>query len=292
MQEHAMSQIVDTPMHTEGEGSARTTRLVYRQSVWTRITHWIWAVALFFLLLSGLQIFNAHPALYIGDQSGFQFDNSVLRMDGVREADALKGVTTVFGKEFDTTGLFGASGPDGRLQSRGFPAWATIPSGRDLATGRVVHFFFAWLLAGTLLVWFAASLLNGHLRRDIVPKGADLKALPGDVADHARLRFRHKKSYAPLQKISYAAVLLVFLPLMFLTGLSMSPGFNATAPWLPELFGGRQTARTIHFVVMVFLVLFFVVHILMVVLAGPINELRSMITGWVRVDETGEEKKP
>jgi thiosulfate reductase cytochrome b subunit len=86
-------------------------------------------------------------------------------------------------------------------------------------------------------------------------------------------------------------VLLVLLPLMFLTGLSMSPGFNATAPWLPELFGGRQTARTIHFLVMVLLVLFFVVHMLMVVLAGPINELRSMITGWVRIDETDEEKK-
>lgn len=286
-----MSQIADTEMATKGSDPAQTSRLVYRQSVWTRITHWIWAVALFFLLLSGLQIFNAHPALYIGDQSGFQFDNSVLRMDGVREADTLKGVTTILGKQFDTTGVFGASGSDGRLQARGFPAWATIPSGRDLATGRVVHFFFAWLLAGTLLVWFAASLLNGHLRRDIVPKSADVRALPGDVAAHARLRFRHKRSYNPLQKMSYAAVLLVLLPLMFLTGLSMSPGFNATAPWLPELFGGRQTARTIHFVVMVLLVLFFVVHMLMVVLAGPINELRSMITGWVRIDETDEEKK-
>lgn len=275
----------------EAQAGPPVGRLVYRQSAWTRATHWIWAVALFFLLLSGLQIFNAHPALYVGDQSGFRFDNAVLRMGATREGDTLRGVTTVLGTTFDTTGIFGASGPDGRLQPRGFPAWATIPSGRDLATGRVVHFFFAWILAGTLIAWLVASLANRHLVRDIVPKGADLKALPGDVADHARLRFRHRRSYNPLQKLSYAAVLLVLLPLMILTGLSMSPGFNATAPWLPELFGGRQTARTIHFLVMLLLVGFFVVHILMVILAGPINELRSMVTGWVRADaDTNDEE--
>lgn len=284
-----MSQTANAPMETR---TAPAGRLVYRQSAWTRVTHWIWALALFFLLLSGLQIFNAHPALYVGDQSGFAFDNAVLRLGATREGETLKGVTTIFGTSFETTGVLGASGTDGQLQARGFPAWATIPSGRDLATGRVVHFFFAWVLAGTLLVWLAASLVNGHFRRDIVPKGADLKALPGDVADHARLRFRHGRSYNPLQKLSYAAVLLVLLPLMILTGLAMSPGFNATAPWLPELFGGRQTARTIHFLVMVLLVAFFLVHIAMVVLAGPFNELRSMITGWVRVDDTDGEKRP
>lgn len=284
-----MSQSAHVPIETR---AAPAGSLIYRQSAWTRVTHWIWALALFFLLLSGLQIFNAHPALYVGDQSGFSFDNAVLRLGATREGETLKGVTTFFGTSFETTGVLGASGPDGQLQARGFPAWATIPSGRDLATGRVVHFFFAWVLAGTLLVWLAASVVNGHLRRDIVPKGADLKALPGDVADHARLRFRHGRSYNPLQKLSYAAVLIVLLPLMILTGLAMSPGFNATAPWLPELFGGRQTARTVHFVVMVLLVAFFLVHIAMVVLAGPFNELRSMITGWVRVDDTDGEKRP
>lgn len=284
-----MSQSAHAPVETR---TAPVGRLVYRQSAWTRVTHWIWALALFFLLLSGLQIFNAHPALYVGDQSGFAFDNAVLRLGATREGDTLKGVTTVLGTSFETTGVLGASGPDGQLQARGFPAWATIPSGRDLATGRVVHFFFAWVLAGTLLVWLAASLVNGHFRRDIVPKGADLKALPGDVADHARLRFRHGRSYNPLQKLSYAAVLIVLLPLMILTGLAMSPGFNAAVPWLPELFGGRQTARTVHFAAMVLLVAFFLVHIAMVVLAGPFNELRSMITGWVRVDDTDGEKRP
>ena len=98
----------------------------------TRITHWLWAISLFFLLLSGLQIFNAHPALYLGDQSGFDYDNAIFAIEG-------------------------------------FPSWLTIPSTRDLATGRVVHFFFAWIFVATLFVWFIASLRNRHLRKDLLP---------------------------------------------------------------------------------------------------------------------------
>ena len=100
----------------------------------------------------------------------------------------------------------------------------------------------------------------------------------------ARLRFHRRARYNVLQKLSYAAVLLVLMPLMILTGLAMSPGMNAAWPLLLEVFGGRQTARTIHFLVMAMLVLFFVVHILMVLAAGPLNELRSMTSGWYRID--------
>ena len=82
----------------------------------------------------------------------------------------------------------------------------------------------------------------------------------------------------------------VAFPLIILTGLSMSPGMNAALPWLTEIFGGRQTARTIHFFTMLAFVLFFIVHIVMVVLAGPFNELRSMITGYYRTNIHGEEK--
>lgn len=256
--------------------------LVYRQSAWTRITHWLWAISLFFLLLTGLQIFNAHPTLYIGDQSGFGFDNSVLSMSAENTDSGPVGTTTILGQRFDTTGVFGLSDVNGRPTGRGFPAWATIPSYGDLATGRVIHFFFAWLLVGTLLIWLVASLLNRHLKRDILPSGKDLRGIGQDIADHARLRFHHTREYSVLQKLAYASVLLVMLPLMILTGLAMSPGMNAAMPWLPELLGGRQTARTIHFVVMALLVLFFVVHILMIVAAGPINEMRSIITGWYR----------
>jgi thiosulfate reductase cytochrome b subunit len=221
--------------------------LVYRQSGWTRLTHWIWATSLFFLLLSGLQIFNAHPTLYLGDQSGFGFDNGVLSISG-------------------------------------FPAWATIPSGQDLATGRVVHFFFAWILSGTLLVWLIAGLVNGHIRRELAPGIADLRRLPHDVLDHLKLKFHHTSEYNTLQKLAYAGVLFVLFPLMILTGLAMSPSMNAAVPFLADALGGRQTARTIHFVVMLLLVGFFLIHMLMIMAAGPINELRSIVTGWYRVD--------
>jgi thiosulfate reductase cytochrome b subunit len=257
--------------------------LVYRQRAVTRLTHWLWAISLFFLLLTGLQIFNAHPALYLGDQSGFEFDNAVLSIG----SDGTRGTTRLFGALFDTTGFLGLAGGE----ARAFPAALTIPSYQSLATGRVIHFFFAWLLVGTLALWCVAGAFNGHLRQ-LLPKRADLAALPRDIADHARLRLHHSRDYSVLQKLAYAGVLFVLLPVMILTGLCMSPGFNAMAPWLPDLFGGRQTARTIHFGVMLLLAGFFAIHMLMILAAGPLNELRSILTGWYRIDPEpeGEEK--
>jgi thiosulfate reductase cytochrome b subunit len=259
-------------------------RLIYRQSIWTRVTHWLWAICLLFLLLSGLQIFNAHPALYVGQQSGFSYDNTVMRIDAIGTPAGPRGRTTIFGRSFDTTGFLGLSGTAERPLVRGFPPALTIPSYQDLATGRVVHFFFAWLLVATLLVWLCAGLLNGHIRRDLVPTAADLSNLPHDAAEHVRFRFHRGRNYNVLQKLAYCAVLFALLPLMLLTGLAMSPGMDAAWPWLIELFGGRQTARTVHFLTMTLLVLFFVVHIAMVLMAGPLNELRSMITGWYCTD--------
>lgn len=220
--------------------------LIYRQRLVTRVTHWLWAICLFFLLFSGLQIFNAHPVLQIGKESGFDYDNAIWRIEAI-------------------------------------PAALTMPSGRSLATGRVIHFFFAWGLVATLAVWLVASLLNGHVRA-LIPQGRDLRSLPRDIADHLRLRFRHGREYNVLQKLAYAAVLFVILPLIVATGLTMSPAFNAVAPWLLDLFGGRQTARSLHFALMLALVGFFVIHMVMIVAAGPINEIRSIITGWYRTD--------
>ena len=144
--------------------------------------------------------------------------------------------------------------------------------------------FFAWLLGGTLLIWLAASLINGHLRRDLVLRASDIRALPRDIVNHAKLKFHHTREYNTLQKIAYGGVLFVLLPLMVITGLAMSPSMNAVIPFLTDALGGRQTARTIHFIAMVLLVGFFIIHILMIVAAGPINELRSIITGWYRTD--------
>jgi thiosulfate reductase cytochrome b subunit len=231
--------------------SPKPGRLINRQKRATRITHWIWATCLFFLLLSGLQIFNAHPALYLGRESGFQYDNAIWEIEG-------------------------------------FPGWITMPSTQDLATGRVIHFFFAWVFVFTLMVWLLASLRNRHLRKDLLPTRKDAANFRQDVRDHLKLNLIHAVRYSPLQKLAYGGVLFVLFPLIILTGLCMSPGMNALLPWLPELFGGRQTARTIHFVVMALLVGFFVVHMAMIVLAGPLNELRSIITGRYRLSPRKE----
>ncbi len=278
-----MTVIDDIESHTApkpGEG-----RVIYRHRIATRVTHWTWAIALFFLLLSGLQIFNAHPTLYIGNQSGFEFDNSVLSMRAMQAADgSVDGYTTVLGVSVKTTGVFGMSGPADNPSYRGFPAWATLPSNQDLATGRVVHFFFAWFFVAAFLIWLVSSLISGHLKRDILPSLADIRALPQSFADHLRFRFHHEGRYNGLQKFAYAGVLLVIFPGIILTGLAMSPAMNAAWPWLLDIFGGRQTARTIHFLCMAALVAFFAIHIFMVLAAGPLNEMRSIITGWYRTD--------
>lgn len=289
MKEDPLRRAAPAPTSPAGVAPAARRPLIYRQSAWTRITHWVWAVSLFFLLLTGLQIFNAHPALYIGDQSGFQFRNHVLLIGQERVGEAWRGYTEILGMKIDTDGVLGRSGPAGQPRYVAFPGWATIPSFHDLATGRVIHFFFAWVLAGTLLVWLAASAANGHFR-ELVPTLSDLRNLPRDIADHARLRFHHARRYNTLQKLTYAIVLFVLFPLMILTGLAMSPSVNALLPLLPDVLGGRQTARTIHFLVMALLVLFFVVHIVMVLAAGPLNELRSMVTGWYRADPEPEDR--
>ena len=268
----------------DARASASDQRLIFRQDGVTRLTHWVWAVAMFFLLLSGLGIFNARPNLYIGQQSGFGFSNSIVDIFAVNTPDGPRGRTTVLGQTFDTTGILGMSGAAAQPDFTAFPQWATIPARYDLATSRVVHFFFAWILVGTLFIWLINALITGHLWRDIIVKPRDIRGLPRDILDHIRLHFMHGKTYSPLQKIAYFGVLVIAFPLIILTGLTMSPGMDTAWPWLLDVFGGRQTARTIHFITMAAFVLFFVVHIIMVILANPINELRSMITGYYRTN--------
>ncbi|MGL4488710.1 MAG: cytochrome b/b6 domain-containing protein [Rhizobiaceae bacterium] len=263
---------------------AKTGKLIYRQNRWTRITHWVWATSLFFLLLSGLQIFNAHPWLSIGKETGFDYNNSIVKIGSVTEGDIEKGYTEVFGSRFDTSGYLGLHASGGETVAQAFPPALTIPSGRDLGTGRVVHFFFAWVLVITLTIWLIASAFKGRIRGELLPNKQDLKSLPQDIKDHARLRFHHTAKYSVLQKLAYCGVLFVLFPAIIITGLAMSPGFNAFVPFLNDLLGGRQTARTIHFVAMALLVGFFIIHMVMILAAGPINELRSIITGWYRID--------
>ncbi|WP_455296976.1 cytochrome b/b6 domain-containing protein [Brucella pituitosa] len=258
-------------------------QLVYRQCLLTRFTHWIWAASLFFLLLSGLQIFNAHPTLYLGNESGFEYDNAVLAIYAVDGESGPEGRVDILGSTFRTVGFLGVSGTTSAPDYQAFPSALTIPSYRDLATGRVVHFFFAWVLVGTLMLWLVGSVLNGHLKNELLPSALDIKSLPGDILNHLKFRFHHGKAYNPVQKLTYFVVLFGLSPMVTITGLAMSPGMDAVLP-LTEWLGGRQTARTLHFVTVLLLSAFFVIHIVMVFAAGPFNEMRSMISGWYRAD--------
>jgi thiosulfate reductase cytochrome b subunit len=254
------------------------TILVARHSLAVRLTHWINVLALLVLLTSGLQIFNAHPALYWGQAS--TFSDPWIAIGAGMKGDQVVGVAQVGDSLFETTGVLGWSDN----QARAFPDWLTLPTYRSLADGRRWHFFFAWLFVLNGLTYLAAALANGHVRRDLAPSGGELtpRHLWREVIDHARLRFpkgEAARRYNSLQKLAYLLVIFVLLPLMLLTGLSMSPGMNAAAPWLAEAFGGRQSARSIHFLTAGGLVAFVAVHVLMVVLSSPWNSLRSMITG-------------
>jgi thiosulfate reductase cytochrome b subunit len=265
--------------------------LIKRHTVVTRLTHWVNVLVISLLLMSGLQIFNAHPALYWGSKSTFA--EPWLSMSKIEVGDEPRGITTVGALRFDTTGLFGWSGSEGMREQRGFPAWATIPSYRSLADGRRWHFFFAWLFVVNGLVYLVWSLIGGHLRRDLWPSRAQLspKHILHEIGTHARLKFpkgEEARRYNVLQKLTYLAVVLVLLPTMLATGLSMSPGFNAAAPWLVDLFGGRQSARTIHFLSASLIVAFVLVHLFMVVASGPWNNLRSMITGRYAIRVEGD----
>ena len=151
------------------------------------------------------------------------------------------------------------------------------------------------MLAFALLAYLLWSLVNRHISGDLHITRHEWSPahLWQDIKDHARLKFPVGEAalrYNILQKLAYCSVLFVLLPLVILTGLTMSPGIDAGIPFLPEMFGGRQSARSLHFIAAFGLVAFFVVHIIMVVLAGPYNEVRSMVTGWYRVPP--ERKEP
>ncbi len=257
-----------------------------RHSGLLRLTHWINVLCFTLLLMSGLQIFNAHPALYIGQQSDFA--HPALALTARQSGRSLIGETTILGHAFDTTGLLGASMEGGQMTPRGFPSWITVPSYQDLATGRRWHFFFAWLLVINGFVYLAWGLASRHFGRDLLPSWKELRHIGGDILDHLRLRFPRgeaAKRYNVLQQLAYLAVVFALFPLVILTGLTMSPGIDSAVPQLLALFGGRQTARLIQFAAASGLVAFVIVHLVMVVLSGLWNNLRSMITGWYDLGE-------
>lgn len=265
--------------------SAKPKREVfYRHTRIVRICHWINALCFLLLVMSGAQIFNAHPRLYWG-QYGANTDTPWLKITPELAKDNVyRGQLQIGDAKFNTDGFLGATWDHGKPTYVAFPGWMTIPSWHDLGMGRHWHFFFAWALVINGAAYLVFGFLNRHLQRDITPKLAELKPrhLWQDIWDHLRLKHpagEAAKRYNTLQKLAYFSVIFLLFPVMILTGLTMSPGFNAIAPVLLDLFGGRQSARSIHFIAANLLVLFLIVHLVEVVIAGAWNEIRSMITG-------------
>jgi len=230
-------------------------RKVYRHRLATRIWHWVNATTIFIMMMSGIGILNAHPRLYWG-QYGANFDHAWLDLAPYRD--------------------FLRSG------------WVTIPAGYNLALSRRWHLLFALVLGFGLLAYMIASLINRHFQRDLRVRAKEIgpRHLWADIRAHLRFDFHNPDdpaAYNILQKLAYALTIFGLIPTMIFSGLAMSPGMDAAWPWLIDLFGGRQSARSVHFIAFIGLMLFVIVHLLLVLLAGPLNEVWSMISGWWRL---------
>jgi thiosulfate reductase cytochrome b subunit len=258
--------------------------LIKRHRLSTRLWHWTNAVALLVLLMSGLMIFNAHPRLYWG-QYGAHADPAWLEIGSNEKG----GYVRIGSASVETTGVLGRwRDKAGNVQDFAFPDWATLPSAYSLSVARNWHFAFAWVMSIALTLFMAGSLFNGHVQRDLHVRREEWSPsqIWSDIKAHARLKFPEGAAalrYNILQKFSYIGVIFVLIPAMIFSGLTMSPGMDAAWPWLLDLFGGRQSARSVHFICAFLLLGFFAVHMIMVLIAGPLNEVRSIITGWYRV---------
>jgi thiosulfate reductase cytochrome b subunit len=268
------------------QDAPRKREVVYRHAVVVRVTHWINVLCLTLLLMSGLQIFNYHPALYWGN-FGYRGVPSVVSIDSEIDPEngAPVGVTRIAGMSFVTTGVLGVSYDSERgMVRRAFPAWLTLPEEPSLALARDWHFLMAWLFVANGAIYLLFGVFSGHFRRDLAPAADQLRVrhILADIWDHVRLRSPRGEAarrYNVLQKLAYLVVVFLLLPIMVLSGLTMSPAVTAAVPSLLDLFGGRQSARTIHFLVANLLVLFVLVHVVELFLAGVVNGMRSMITG-------------
>jgi thiosulfate reductase cytochrome b subunit len=210
-----------------------------RHSPLVRVTHWIFALSFFGLVVSGFAIILAHPHFYWGETGGI-------------------GTPSLFDLPLPTM----LGGPSG---------W-----------GRSLHFLSAWIAVLTGSLYFISGILTQHFRNRLLPAHADLSwsFLRTSVLDHLRFkRPAEEDSYNVLQRLSYLAVIFLFFPMVILTGLAMSPVITSVVPQVVTIFGGHQSARTIHFFLADLLVLFLFVHVAMVIRAGFSSRMRAMITG-------------
>jgi thiosulfate reductase cytochrome b subunit len=238
--------------------AAPTSTVRKRHSAVVRITHWLTTVAFLALLVTGVEILISHPRFYWGETGNV-----------------------------NTPALFKIPIPASR---------STIPTGYNYVLpdqngwSRYLHFQSAWLLVFTGIIYVSFGLLEGHFRRNMLPASRDLsrRGLSKAIAEH--LRFERPSedeawSYNVLQRLTYLIVIFGLIPLAIWTGLAMSPAIASAIPAAVTILGGQESARTIHFFVTVFLLLFLVVHVVMVCVAGFRNRMRAMITGRVAAHE-------
>ncbi|HEX7329565.1 MAG TPA: cytochrome b/b6 domain-containing protein [Casimicrobiaceae bacterium] len=275
------------PLEPPDRATAAAAGARYRRhTLAVRIMHWINVVALAMMLMSGLNIFTASPALYWGNSS-YNGNAPWLEIGARMDATgAMHGYTRFLGREFDTTGVLGVSSDDGEQYAQAFPSWLSVPSHQWLAMARAWHFFFAWIFLLNGLAFVVYTIASRHLARDLLPTQHDLAGIGRSIVDH--LHFRHPSGaeatrYNVLQKIAYLVVIFVLLPLVVLMGLGLSPRLDTLFGGWVGWFGGRQSVRSIHFIVAWLLVAFVLVHLFEVIVTGLWNNLRSMITGVWRV---------
>ena len=222
-----------------------TSRSVHSFSV--RICHWVNVIACGYLLVSGVHILLDFPELYWG-HTGYRGYPAIFRLSDL-------------GLSWEAAGALG-----------------------DRRWGRNYHFTFAWVFLLNGLVYVGWNLYTTHFRKRMLPARDELTVaqVRTELRDHFRRRPRRhtiSDTYGTLQKVSYLLMIFVFVPFMILTGVAQSPGYTAAMPVLLDMFGGRQSARTLHTIGTVLLVLFVAVHLLEIAAAGFVNQVRSMITG-------------
>ncbi len=249
---------------TQVEEGSRTGR----HRLWVRLTHWLIALSVLVLGFSGVTILMAHPRLYWGN-AGNDLIKPLLEIPIGPNYRAIHWSprTPIFGS---------VGGPE--TANRLVEPW------NQNGWARSLHFLTAWFFLAGLMLYLLMGWLTGHARRDLLPHPHELgrRNLWQDVKAHLRasmVAVTPGPPYAILQKLAYTLVAFVALPLMFFTGITMSPAITANYPVLLDILGGTQSARTIHFFTFAFLAIFLLVHLVMIVLTGPARQLRAMIMG-------------
>lgn len=252
----------------EARAQIRKPTKVGGHALWVRLTHWLFSVAVIVLIYSGVTILMAHPRLYWGNAGN----------DLIRPLFEIPiGPNAKHGGWSPATPFFASSNSPVTANRLAEP-W------NENSWARSLHFLTAWCFLLGLLTYLTIGIATGHARRNLWPRQAELgrKNLWLDIKAHLRLPMPAATAgppYAILQKLTYSLVVMVALPLMFLTGIAMSPAISADYPTLLDIFGGTQSARTIHFFAFAFLLLFLLVHLAMILLTGPLRQLRGMILG-------------